>query len=246
MATMSGSELEGTPLSAFFDNQIPDRGAINTDIETNRRSELAESIREEYASLINGYGKSNGSALQVTVFPKPRPAGFEKFTITSSRGCPTITIEDSNNELVSLKVMLRSEKHEDFVAKYYDPATLTSIFPEDAIEVELWANGIASVSGLNYRTKAFFIYPERVYKIDSEVGHIRMKEGGIEAVNSHSEDNLPSLGELESLIALVPLLRERYEVLRGETSRVESHQNPVKQLSGPVKRFLGLFQRGRL
>ena len=71
---MSGSELEGTPLSAFFDNQIPDRGAINTDIETNRRSELAESIREEYASLINAYGKSNGSALQVTVFPKPRPA----------------------------------------------------------------------------------------------------------------------------------------------------------------------------
>ncbi len=67
---------------------------------------------------------------------------------------------------------------------------------------------------------------------------MRMQEEGVKGVTEHVEDKVPTLDELESLIALAPTLREHYETLRDKSS-----QAPVKQLPSPMSRFLSLFQK---
>ncbi len=222
----------------FTGDKTPQLSGATTEIEVTRRAELIRKVREEYVDLINVYGESGGRALKVTPFPNPK---FGYFSITSSRNCPEISIEDPNNESASLKVTLGSSKYVDkFVSKYYDPSKLTSIFPKDTLELEFWAHGVASAWGLSYRNKNFWIYPQQVYKYDSEVAHMRMQDEGIRGVTEHVEDKTPTLDELESLIVLAPTLREHYETLREK-----SFQTSVKQLPSPMSRFLSLFKKGR-
>lgn len=115
-------------LSAFPQQEEKGSEVVDYDYEAE-----AKKVRDAYIDLLNTYGESSGEVIEERRYPNPR---FSLFRISSRRKCPDISekVGDGNT---SIDINLESMEHTKLVAKPYDPTTLTKIFPDDQIKLDM-------------------------------------------------------------------------------------------------------------
>ncbi len=179
-------------------------------------------VRNAYVDLINTYGASSGKVIEERRHPKPT---FSMFRITSRRKCPEV-VEAVGTGTTLLSINLESREHTELLTRHYDPATLTQIFPDDSISLNLKVKDKTS-SASNWQDRTFNISQFGVTCFTLSSADFPMSDNleVSEFISSKAHKATPE--ELEVLLLLHPILEAKYQSMQ-----------PSLPLPNPRPRFL--------
>lgn len=133
------------------------------------------------------------------------------FRIASKRTCPPIEERAIGDNLAAVEIGVESMEHVEKVSKPYDPHVLKNIFPDDGIVLQLRIVDNVS-SSPQWRRRAYYIFPDRIYRFASESADFPIDNSKVEDfLKKRQPDN--SL-EAEGLLSLCTFLEMKYRSMQ--------------------------------